>query len=422
MCHLYPRTLSAAAALAILWTGVAASSSQIAARIDGEEISIAAVDALSSEAAQQLRSRLMEVTHQAVQELIDRRLGIPAATLPHERARIYRAHQVRFVLPVAQALETALPPEQVIAFVGKDAIAAAAVEEAAALRLYRLRGELYLQRRRDLNLAIEARLLQAEAQRRGVSLQELEKSLASTEAVTEAEVAEFVASERAAGRVVENPERVRPYLAFQKGYQQRTSLLEAIRARTQIHIDLRPPTRPILPMETDAGLAFGAPSGPLLVVYTNYHCPVCRATHLELDRLLNDSEPPRIVLRDFAHDSSSMEAAALVRCAAKMARAADVRLFLLRTDPPALGKTWFDAKQLQAVAHFAGMTPSALRTCSDSPEIQARIEHDTQAAHRLGFDDPPAFVAAGVPLSGMQTAQRLRDALNGVADSELSVR
>lgn len=409
MCHLHPRTLSAAATLAIIWAGVA--SSQIAARIEGQEISIAEVDAFSGAGVQQLRGRLMEVTQQAVRELIDRRLGIPAAAPPDERARIYRAHQVRLVLPEAQALESPLPPEQVIAFVGKDAIKAAAVEQAAALRLYRLRGELYLQRRRDLNPAIETRLLQSEAQRRGVSVQELEKSLASTEAPTDAEVAEFVASERAAGRVVESPERVRPYLAFQKAYQRRSSLLETLRARTQIHVDLRPPTRPRLPVDTDGGLVFGAARGPVLVVYTNYYCPVCRATHRELDRLLNDTEPPRVVLRDFADDSSSVQAAALVRCAARTARAADVRLYLLRTEPPALGKTWFEAKQLQAVANMARMTPSALRKCSDSPEIRAGIEHDTQAARRLGFDDPPAFVAAGVPLSGMQTAQRLRDAL-----------
>jgi protein-disulfide isomerase len=403
-----------------MWAG--AASPQIAARIDGQEITIAAVDAFSGGATQQLRGRLMEVTHQALRELIDQRLGIPAAALADERARIYRAHQVRLVLPEARALESPLPPEQVIAFVGKDAIAAAAVEQAAALRLYRLRGELYLQRRRDLNLAIETRLLQSEAQRRGVSLQDLEKSLASTEAVTDSEVAEFVARERAAGRVVENPERVRPYLAFQKAYQRRASLLEALRARTQIHVDLRPPVRPRLPIDTEGGLVFGGARGPVLVVYTNYYCPVCRATHRELDRLLNDTEPPRVVLRDFAEDSSSIQAAALVRCAARTVRAADVRRYLLRTDPPARGKTRFEAKQLQAMANVAGMTPSALRTCSDSPEIRAAIEHDTQAAHRLGFDDPPAFVAAGVPLSGMQTAQRLRDALNGLVDSELLAR
>lgn len=278
MCHLHPRTLSAAATLAIIWAGVA--SSQIAARIEGQEISIAEVDAFSGAGVQQLRGRLMEVTQQAVRELIDRQLGIPAAAPPDERARIYRAHQVRLVLPEAQALESPLPPEQVIAFVGKDAIKAAAVEQAAALRLYRLRGELYLQRRRDLNPAIETRLLQSEAQRRGVSVQELEKSLASTEAPTDAEVAKFVASERAAGRVVESPERVRPYLAFQKAYQRRSSLLETLRARTQIHVDLRPPTRPRLPVDTDGGLVFGAGAGRFLWC-TRIITAQCAAPHTE---------------------------------------------------------------------------------------------------------------------------------------------
>jgi hypothetical protein len=56
------------------------------------------------------------------------------------------------------------------------------------------------------------------------------------------------------------------------------------------------------------------------------------------------------------------------------------------------------------------MTPSTLRACTESPEIRARIEQDTRGAHRLGFDDPPAFIAAGVPLSGMQGAEQLSDA------------
>lgn len=421
MRHLCPRNLSAAATLVIMWAGLAAASSQVAARIDGEEISTAAIDAISSEQVQRIRSRLTELARQAVQDLIDRRLGISTTTLAPERARIYRAHEVRLVLPEPQTLETKLSPEQVVAFVGKDAIRAAALEEAAALRLYRLRGELYLHRRRELDVLIERRLLQSEAHRRGVSLRELEESFASAAAVTDADVADFVARERAAGRTIENPDRVRPYLAFQKSYQRRSSLLQAIRARTEIHIDLRPPTRPMLAVDTDGGLAFGDASGPVLVVYTNYHCSVCRATHFELDRLLEESRPPRIVLRDFVRDSMSMEAAALVRCAATTERAAAVRRILLRSDPPFPGRAWFDAKQLQSVAHAAGMTASALRTCSNSSGIRARIEKDTRAAHRLGFDDPPAFVAAGVPLSGMQSAEQLRDALSGHSDSELSV-
>jgi len=58
------------------------------------------------------------------------------------------------------------------------------------------------------------------------------------------------------------------------------------------------------------------------------------------------------------------------------------------------------------------MSPSALRACTSSPEVRAEIERDTLSAQRLGFDDAPAFIAAGVPLSGMQTAELLRTALN----------
>jgi len=107
-----------------------------------------------------------------------------------------------------------------------------------------------------------------------------------------------------------------------------------------------------------------------------------------------------------------MEAAALVRCASRNGRGSAVRGILLHRDPPAAGHSWFTTEQLRSLAPIAGTSPSALRACTKSPEIRAEIEKDTLSAHRLGFDDPPAFIAAGVPLSGMQTAELLRAALS----------
>jgi hypothetical protein len=424
MC-LRPRSVRQVAVLLVLsaCAQFASAASVIAARIDNEAIPTATVDAMSIDEVQRIRSRLTSAAQQALEDLIDQRLGVkdvPAAALSRERARVYRAHDVKLMLPPPEALEARLPTDKVVALIGDAPIRAAALEDAAALRLYRLRGELYLQRRRNLDALIERRLLELEAQSRGVSLEQLERSLAQAEPVTDAEIQEYVSRERAAGRVVENPERVRPYLEFQKRYTSRSSVLQARRSRTEIHIDLQTPIRPRLPVETEGGIAFGPASGQVLVVYTNYYCALCRSTHLELDRLLADPRPPRIVLRDFVHEPASMEAAALVRCAARTARAGAVREVLLRNDPPPLGKSWFSADQLQAVARSAGMTPAALRACTESPEIRARIEEDTRAAHRLGFDDPPAFIAAGVPLSGMQSAGQLSDALSGRSEAELS--
>ncbi|MET0987056.1 MAG: thioredoxin domain-containing protein [Steroidobacteraceae bacterium] len=317
------------------------------------------------------------------------------------------------MLPDAHALETALPTELPVGWLGDERVPALAVEQAGALKLYRLRGELFLQRRRNLDAVIDEQLLRLEAQRRGMPLAELEKSLLQTTPLTDAELSDFISRERAAGRAVENVERIRPYLEFQKTHRRREQLLRELRSQAQIEVTLRPPARPQLPVDATGGVSLGSNEGPLLIVFTNYECSICRATHRELDRLLGAPDPPRVVLRDFADHPVAMEAAALVRCAARTGRGAALRKELLRRVPGSEGKTWLSTNELPTVARLAGMTAAALRACTASKEIRARIEHDTQTARQLGFDEPPAFIAAGVPLSGMQEARQLEAALRG---------
>jgi len=380
---------------------------------------------MSTHHVQYIRNRLLETARQTLEGLIDQRLGIddtPQAARFERHEEIYRSHRVKLTLPQPEALETALPPDQILAVIADNPIRASELERAAALQLYRLRGELYLQRRRDLDRLIEQHLLQLEAQRRGVTVEALEQSLSEVEPVTDVEIADFVSRERAVGRTVEDPERVRPYLTFQKRFQRRTSLLQAIRAETQIRIDLRPPARPRLPVDARGGVALGSAAGPIIVAYTNYACALCRATHTEIDRLLAARDPPRIVLRDFVHDQVTMQAAALVRCAARNARAPSMRRYLLQHEPPRTRDVWFSARELQSIAPVAGMQVTELRACIDAPDIRGQIEQDTRAAMRLGFDRPPAFIAAGVPLSGMQSAEQLSDALSGKPDPALLVR
>ena len=94
-----------------------------------------------------------------------------------------------------------------------------------------------------------------------------------------------------------------------------------------------------------------------------------------------------------------------------MRRADPLRQYLLQSEPPRAGEAWFNTKELESIARIAGMKPPALRACIDAPEIRDQIEQDTKNAIRLGFDKPPAFIAAGVPLSGMQSAEQLAEAL-----------
>ena len=94
-----------------MWTQHATSSSRIAAHINDEEIPTAAVDAMSIEQVQRIRSRLMETTHQALEDLIDQRLGIDehagSVALAERRRDLSRAQREAQVASARSAGEPA---------------------------------------------------------------------------------------------------------------------------------------------------------------------------------------------------------------------------------------------------------------------------------------------------------------------------
>lgn len=450
--------------------GAVSNDVDLAAQVDGKHILLHEVDELSQLKVDRIRTRLVGVARTGLERLVDRELGVEEPivslmqvapisdaeidTFRRERATDFKQlfapgaippdaereairfhlqsesrkaaevrlqverraqHHIEILFPEARELEIQLSHDRVVARIDDRVILAAALEREMALRLYRVRGELYLERRRNLKALIEQRLLVAEAQRRGISPEAFEKALRRPVPVSDTELATFVAERRAAGQPVENPERVRSYLAFKKAYQHRADLLARLRTSASVRVYLEPPTRPRLEMDTTGGVSLGTGVGSRLIVFTNYRCRSCRATHRELDRLRSRERSPEVVLRDFVpvYDPAATEAAALARCAARHGALARMRAALLQQDPPAFGHPWFSREEFDALAHSAGMNPDTLRRCTQSADVKHRIEQDTEAARRLGFDSAPAFVAEGLPLSGMQSAEGLGRALEG---------
>jgi hypothetical protein len=67
------------------------------------------------------------------------------------RRRLREKHHIEIFLPEPHEIERPLPPEGKLAEIDGIALRAADLEQAAALWLYRLRGELYRERRRNLD-------------------------------------------------------------------------------------------------------------------------------------------------------------------------------------------------------------------------------------------------------------------------------
>jgi protein-disulfide isomerase len=330
------------------------------------------------------------------------------------RRRLREGHTVELFLPDVREIEQVLPAEREVARVDGVSIRAAELERAAALPLYRLRGEIYRERRRNMEAAIENLLLTQEARRRGVSQQALLAKVSAGVTVSDEEVHAFIEAEQAAGRPVPTAERARPYLEFHKAYTRRQALLDQLRAVARIESLLKEPAAPRLPVVEAGAPGLGAQAGPRLVVYTNYRCTPCRAVHREIDRLLAADRTVRVVFRDFipVYDPVATGAARLSRCAARLGAFARMRSELLTREPPAFGQPWYEEAALPSLASKLGIDPPAFRQCLFSAEIREAIERDTTHALELGFEEAPAFVAEGVPLSGLQSASGLARALH----------
>lgn len=461
-----PRAAAGVPALALIVTlGAPAEAERIAATVAGRPIPVAALDAHEPRKVEALRAQLREAFAAALDRVVDERIGAVAigpiepvsdaevgafrearredfegaqaptggAQDPAVQARAIRAylerlrrqqaaararaaaraeHSIETDLPSGRELERPLPGDRVVGRLDGVALHARLVERAAVLELYRLRGELFRSRERLLERELDAALLAREAERRGRSLAALESELAAPAEVSEEEVAEFLRAERAAGRPVP-PERARPYLQFRKRQARREALLARLRASEPIEILLTPPEPPRLPLgPLDAGPTLG--SGPrTLVVYSNYRCRSCRALHAAIDELLTERTDVRVVFRDFVPtwDPVAEEATRLARCAAEQDRFARMRARLLASAPPKLGQHWFREPGAADLARAVDAEPARLAACLARADWSERIEHDSAFARSLGFETPPALVAEGAALSGIQSAAAIEHAL-----------
>jgi predicted DsbA family dithiol-disulfide isomerase len=88
-----------------------------------------------------------------------------------------------------------------------------------------------------------------------------------------------------------------------------------------------------------------------------------------------------------------------------------MRAEVLGREPPAFGVAWYTEDTLRSLANKLEIDPPAFLQCLSASETREAITRDTAHARELGFDEAPAIVAEGIPLSGMQSASSLARAL-----------
>jgi protein-disulfide isomerase len=289
----------------------------------------------------------------------------------------------------------------VLAVVGGEEITRSEVETNAGGQLTQLRQQIFDLTEQSLNQTIDGKLLDLEAESRGLERDSFIASIVETDLPVPTEAQIDSVYEEAAARINAPRDSVAPQIeAFLQNRTRRArydSLIGALRAEYEVRNYLEPPR-----FEVEAtGPALGPDAAPVTIVeFSDFECPFCLRIHPTLKRVMDEYEGQvRLVFRQFPLNNIHPHA----QKAAEASLCADAQ-----------GRFWemhdamFDNPRELAVADLKtraaeiGLDEEAFATCLDTGEFADEVTADLNAGRALGVSGTPALYINGRFLSGAQ--------------------
>jgi protein-disulfide isomerase len=316
----------------------------------------------------------------------------------------------------APAAPAAAPPSRPLATLDGQPITEAEVEALLGSALSELRNQEYTLKKRALDELLARRLMEAEAKRRGVSQEELERLeiAAKVTAPTAEEKNKLYEDNKARLGAMPAEEALRragDFLQQQRERERRLAFVGELRRKSGARILLDAPRHAVA---VDDDPVKGPATAPVTIVeFSDFQCPFCsRAVPVLKQVEQRYGDKVRVVFRDLPLTSIHKDAAK----AAEAASCANEH-----------GKFWemhdrlFDNQSLLGVdelkkhAEAVGVPADAFAKCLDSGKYAAEWQKDTEAAQAAGVASTPAFFVNGRLLTGAQPL----DAFIEVIDEEL---
>lgn len=145
-----------------------------------------------------------------------------------------------------------------------------------------------------------------------------------------------------------------------------------------------------------AGAVAGNPAGDTtLVVFFDYACPYCRASHTDVTKLIAADKNLRVVYRDFPVLGPASDEAALASLAAAQ-----------QNRYTAFNNAMFDAagrpthERIVATVRATGLNEVAAAKAMQSAVVKAEIDKNLELGRALGLTGTPSYVIGDQILSG----------------------
>lgn len=306
---------------------------------------------------------------------------------------------------------------QPIAMLDGEPIYADEVRGGVGMQLYRLEADIHSLLKGEAEEIVGERLLQREAARRGVSVDDLLRAEVDGKAqpAGDADVDAYLQEhprEAAMGEAARP--RIAAYLSERRRIERRLALMDDLRAQARYQLLLAPPEPPRVRVDVEGAPARGEASAQVtLVHFASFTSPASARIAAEI-RALSAAHPGRIreVHRHFIdiYDELALEAAEVAVAAQDAGRFWELH-DRLRAEPGPLTRD-----RLAAAARDVGLGPEALQADRREAAYLARVKQHLDAARKAGVERPPAVFVNGRFYSGTFAIDELRK----LVDEELA--
>jgi protein-disulfide isomerase len=304
----------------------------------------------------------------------------------------------------AAAAETATAQKpaaggEVLAKVGDVAVTMVDVEELAGPQLRQLEQRRHELIETTLARAIEEKLIEMEAKKRGLSEEQLLAAEVESKVseVTDAEVDAFYEERKAQ---INQPkeqiaERIKMYLQSQREQETRQKFVDSLRGSYPVRTLFEP-----IRVEVAAdGPAKGPANAPVTIVeFSDFQCPYCSRVVPAIEQAVKKyGDKVRVVFRQFPLNNihpQAQKAAEASLCANEQGKFWELHDAMF-ADQKALG-----VDQLKAKAAELKLDAEKFASCVDSGKFASQVAADLAAGQKAGVSGTPAMFINGRFLNG----------------------
>jgi protein-disulfide isomerase len=309
------------------------------------------------------------------------------------------------VIPICAAQQQS-PRKEVVAVINGVEISASDLEQKQAAKLLKARDQYYLAQREALNQLIDDSLLEAQARREGVTVQQLLDSHVSSlvKDPTEDQLQVYYEGLQTEAPYSEARAKILDTIRQRRTAKVRADYLSALRGKASIVVFLEPPTADVA---LGNAPTLGSRDAAVEVIeFADYECPYCRKIHPDLKKLQSEFQDQVVfAFKDFPlpmhkHAEKAAEAA---RCASREGKFWEYHDMLFEKS------AGLDLAQLKDYARSLGLDPAKFDRCLDSGAEADAIKQDVEQGGRLGLTGTPSLFVNGHFFSGVTSYSALHD-------------